>query len=251
MEFPTEKEVLFRLDDTIRAHPDAELVVLSEYTLDGPVPVALKEWCRENRRYLIVGGKDPAPGASFYNTAYVVAPDGKIVFRQVKAVPIQFFKDGLPAPNQKLWNSPWGKIGICICYDLSYTRVTDRLVRLGAEAIIVPTMDVVDWGKAQHALHARIAPVRGTEYGLPLFRLASSGISQLVGRSGRVTATAPCPGDGAILAGTLEMRGSGRRPLDRWLAPFTTAVTAMVIAWLAVRRGLGNSSLCPLIPSHA
>jgi apolipoprotein N-acyltransferase len=162
------------------------------------------------------------------------------VFRQVKAVPIQFFKDGLPAPEQKLWNSPWGKIGICVCYDLSYTRVTDRLVKLGAEALIVPTMDVVDWGSAQHELHARIAPVRATEYGLPIFRVASSGISQLVDRSGRVTATAPCPGDAATITGTLEMRGVGRRPPDRWLAPLATGVTAALIVWFPIRWRPGN-----------
>jgi predicted amidohydrolase len=236
MEFPTEREVLFRLNDAIRAHPDCQLVVLSEYTFDGLVPEAVKAWCRENGRYLIVGGKDPAPGASYYNTTYVVGPDGSIVFRQVKAVPIQFFKDGLPAPQQKVWDSPWGKIGICVCYDLSYTRVTDRLVELGAEAIIVPTMDVIDWGEAQHKLHARISPVRAAEYGLPIFRLASSGISQLVSRTGRITVTAACPGDGAILAGTLEMRGTGRRPLDRWLAPFATGVTAALIIWFSTRR---------------
>ena len=240
MEFPKETEVLFRLNDAIRAHPDTELMVLSEYTLDGPVPARVKEWCRANSRYLIVGGKEPAPGTNFYNTTFVIGPGGDILFRQVKAVPIQFFNDGLPAPEQKLWDSPWGKIGICVCYDLSYTRVTDRLVKLGAEAIIVPTMDVADWGEAQHELHARIAPARAAEYGLPIFRVASSGISQLVDRTGRVTATAPCPGDGAILSGTLEMRGSGTRPLDRWLAPFATGVTAVVIVWFSIRRGSGN-----------
>jgi apolipoprotein N-acyltransferase len=239
MEFPTETEMLLRLKDALRAHPDTELLVLSEYTFGEPVPAAVKAWCRQNSRYLIVGGKDPAPGATFYNTAYVVGPGGDIIFRQVKAVPIQFFKDGLPAPEQKLWSSPWGKIGICICYDLSYTRVTDRLVKLGAEALIVPTMDVADWGRAQHELHARIAPVRAAEYGLPIFRVASSGISQLVDRSGRVTATAPCPGDGAVLAGTLERRCRGSRPLDRWLAPFATGVTALTIIWFLTQRVLG------------
>jgi apolipoprotein N-acyltransferase len=240
MESPTQTEVLFRLNDVIRSYPDTELLVLSEYTLDGPVPVAVKAWCRKHGRYLIVGGKDPAPGASFYDTAFVVGPGGDIVFRQVKAVPIQFIKDGLSATEQRLWDSPWGKIGICVCYDLSYTRVTDRLVKLGAEAIIVPTMDVVDWGSAQHELHSRIAPARATECGLPIFRVASSGISQLVDRSGRVLATAPCPGDAATIAGTLEMRGVGRRPLDRWLAPFATGVTAALIIWLPIRRRLGN-----------
>ena len=234
MEFPSEKEVLVRLDDLVHDYPESQLLVLSEYTFDGPVPETVREWCRDNQRYLIAGGKDAAPGGGFYNTTFVIGPTGNILFRQVKAVPIQFFKDGLPAPQQALWDSPWGKLGICICYDLSYTRVTDALVRGGAEAIIVPTMDVADWGPRQHALHARIAPARAAEYGLPIFRLASSGISQMVDRSGRVCATAPCPGDGAQLAATLELHGAGSRPLDRWLAPFSVGVTAVIVVWLLI-----------------
>jgi apolipoprotein N-acyltransferase len=237
MVFPTEREVLLRLNDLVRSYPNTDLVVLSEYTFGEPVPGAVRDWCRKNRRYLVVGGKDPASGGNFYDTAFVVGPGGDIVFRQVKAVPIQFFKDGLPATEQKVWDSPWGKVGICVCYDLSYTRVTDRLVRLGAEALIVPTMDVADWGSAQHELQARIAPARAAEYGLPIFRIASSGISQLVDRAGRVIATAPCPGDGTALAGTLQLRGPGRRPPDRWLAPCAVGMTALLIVWFWIRRG--------------
>ncbi|HOX56203.1 MAG TPA: nitrilase-related carbon-nitrogen hydrolase [Candidatus Paceibacterota bacterium] len=236
MEFPLEAEVVLRLNDLIREHPDTELAVLSEYTFTGPVPDPVREWCREHSRYLVVGGKAPATGTNFYNTAFVIGPDGDIVFRQVKAVPIQFMNDGLAAPEQKVWDSPWGKIGICICYDLSYTRVNDRLVRQGAQALIVPTMDVADWGQAQHELHARIAPVRATEHRLPIFRLASSGISQLTDHAGRVLASAPCPGDGVTLAGTLELRGTGRLPADRWLAPFSVAVTAVLMVMFFLHR---------------
>jgi apolipoprotein N-acyltransferase len=235
MEFPSGNEVVVRLNDLLRSRPDAELIVLSEYTFDGPVPAAVKDWCRKNRRYLVVGGKDPIADGDFYNTAFVIGPDGHVAFRQVKVVPIQFFKDGRPAREQKLWNSPWGKIGICVCYDLSYTRVTDRLVKLGAEALVVPTMDVADWGQAQHELHGRVAPTRAAEYGLPIFRLASSGISQVVDYAGHVTATAPFPGDGATLSGTIELRGAGRRPLDRWLAPLAVGVTALLTVWFLVQ----------------
>ena len=234
MEFPTESEVLSRLNELLRKHPETEVAVLSEYTFDGPVPERVMNWCRQNRRYLVAGGKDPVPGGNFYNTTYVVGPDGSIVFRQVKAVPIQFFKDGLPAPVQRLWESPWGKIGICICYDLSYTRVTDRLVELGAQALIIPTMDVMDWGVGQHVLHARVTPVRAAEYGIPIFRLASSGISQYADGAGHVVATAPCPGDGAMLAGTVGLANAGRLPLDRWLGPFAAGVTGAGILLLLV-----------------
>lgn len=239
MEFPSEKEVLLRLNELIRKQPESELVVLSEYTFGEPVPQSIRTWCREHRRYLIVGGKEPVNKTNFYNTAFVVSPEGSIVFRQVKSVPIQFFKDGLPAPEQHLWNSPWGKIGICICYDLSYSRVTDRLIKLGAEALIVPTMDVADWGERQHRLHARVAPVRAAEYEVPVFRLASSGISQLVDCTGRVLAQGAYPGDGAVVCGSLELQGPGSVPLDRWLARLAVAFTLAIVlsaTWKKVRR---------------
>jgi apolipoprotein N-acyltransferase len=260
MEFPSEIEVLFHLKDLVRKHPETQIAVLSEVTFDGPVPDKVRAWCRQNRRYLVVGGKERGPGSSFYNTAFVVGPNGDIVFRQVKCVPIQFLKDGLPAPVQELWDSPWGKIGICICYDLSYTRVTDRLIRLGAQALIVPTMDMMEWSAAQHALHAHVAPVRAAEYGVPIFRLASSGISQCADRTGHIAGTAPCPGDGAILTAELALGEPGRLPLDRWLAPFAVGLTAALAvvflapwkkatglgSWSGIREALGVRGIPPL-----
>jgi apolipoprotein N-acyltransferase len=233
LEFPAEIEVLSALDGLLQAHPDTEMLMLSEYTFNGVVPEKVKDWCRRNKRYLVVGGKEPVGKSDFYDTAYVVGPDGEIVFRQVKSVPIQFFKDGLPAREQALWNSPWGKIGFCVCYDLSYTRVIDRLVGMGAQALIVPTMDVVDWGAREHELHARVAPVRSAEHGIPIFRVASSGISQWTDETGRVRARADFPGQGERIVGQLAFGGPGSVPVDRWLAPLSTAVTALTIAWLA------------------
>jgi apolipoprotein N-acyltransferase len=236
MEFPSEGEVMVRLREIARKHPEAELIVLSEYTFDGPVPRKVLDWCAANKRYVIAGGKEPAANGGFYNTAYVISPEGQIVFEQVKAIPIQFMKDGFPAKRQQVWNSPWGRIGILICYDLSYTRVTDALVRQGAEVLIVPTMDVIDWGRSQHELHARVAPVRAAEYGLPIFRVASSGISQHVDRTGGTLASAPFPGDGAVIAAGLDLRGPGRLPLDRWLGPGGVFFTGTFILFLLASR---------------
>jgi apolipoprotein N-acyltransferase len=237
LEFPFAPELPSHLDKLVLSNPRAELLILSEYTLDGPVTPAIQAWCSANGRYLVIGGKKPAPSGGYYNTAFVVSPKGEVVFSQAKAVPIPFFADGLPAESQSVWQSPWGKIGICICYDLTHSRVTDRLVRLGAQALIVPTMDVEDWGARQHQLHARVAPVRAAEYGIPLLRVASSGISQLVDVGGRVTASAPFPGQGAMLAGRLEMGAPGRLPLDRVLGPVAAAVFGLVLC-VALASGL-------------
>jgi len=120
------------------------------------------------------------------------------------------------------------------CYDLSYARVIDRLVSLGAQALVVPTMDVAEWGAHQHRLNARVAPMRAAEYGLPIFRVASSGISQLVDECGRVRASAPFPGEGAVLAGELPLVKASRLPIDRWLAPPSAALTGLLIICLSL-----------------
>jgi apolipoprotein N-acyltransferase len=233
LEFPSEGAVFTLLNQLDKKFPKTDLFVLSEYTFTGPVPERIKAWCRQHQRYLIVGAEDQLPNGNYYNTAFVIGTNGEVIFKQAKSVPIQFFKDGLPAPEQKLWESPWGKIGICICYDLSYTRVTDQLIRLGAQAIIVPTMDVADWGRYEHELHTRIAPVRAAEYDIPIFRLASSGISQSVDNMGYVRTSAPFPGEIVTIKDVLVFREPGSLPLDRVIAPISVFVTAATIGCLA------------------
>ena len=232
MEFPPENVIPKMLDKALARNTNAPIFVLSEYTLDGPVPDALKNWCREHERFLVVGGKELLGTTNFYDTAFVVGTNGDIVFKQAKAVPIQFFRDGLPAPEQKVWDSPWGRIGLCVCYDLSHTRVTDELVRQGAQLLIVPTMDVEFWGRHQHELHSRVAPVRAAEYGIPIFRVDSSGISQAVTGGGRVVAQTSIPGNGEIFSAQLHLPARGSVPLDRYLAPFCVGITAIVTAAL-------------------
>jgi apolipoprotein N-acyltransferase len=234
LEFPVPSEAVSELDRALGKFPQTDLLVLSEYTFKGPIPDLVKRWCRKYQKYLVVGGEDPVPGSQYYNTAFVVNPEGEIVFRQAKCVPIQFTKDGLPAPGQKLWNSPWGRLGLGICYDASYTVVMDELIRQGAQGLILPTMDVADWGLHQHQLHARIAPMRAAEYGVPVFRLCSSGISQFVGPSGRVVESAPFPGEGEMISAPMRLANRGRLPLDRRLAPLSGVVTIVLSAWLAV-----------------
>ena len=234
LEFPIPSGAVLGLDQAIRKFPETDLLVLSEYTVTGPIPELIKKWCRKHQKYLVVGGEDLLSGAQYYNTAFVVGPNGEIVFRQAKCVPVQFMKDGLPAPHQALWNSPWGKLGFAICYDASYTRVTDELIRQGAQGLIFPTMDVADWGIHQHQLHARIAPMRAAEYAVPVFRLCSSGISQYAGPTGQVLDSAPFPGQGAIISASMRLVDHGRMPQDRWLAPLSVGITIALSAWLAI-----------------
>lgn len=249
IESTAESEIIPVLDRLVKQHPQARLIVLPEYSLGAEPDVALREWCRTSSRHLIVGGREPIEGGGFYNTTFVVDTHGVIVFRQAKSVPIQFFDDGRPALSQALWHSPWGRIGIAICYDLSYTRVIDRLVQVGAEALIIPTMDAVSWGPYQHALHARIAPLRAAEYGVPIARVASSGISQSVNAAGRVISSAPFSEEVEFLSGTLEIHGAGTLPIDRWLAPLAALVSGLLVILAALPHSLVSRLTATTAPS--
>jgi apolipoprotein N-acyltransferase len=279
LEFPALPDLLKNLDALTRSHPEAELLMLSEYSLEGPPPKALKNWCQRNRKWLVVGGKQPieapapeamaptvmnpaiggtngiaratplsasglpwlrsnAPKERFYNTAFVISTNGEVVFQQAKSRPIQFFADGEPAPSQTVWDSPWGKLGIAICYDASYRQVMDGLIRQGAVALLIPTMDVEQWGAHEHQLNARMAVIRAAEYHVPIFRVASSGISQIIDQNSHEAVTAPFPGPGETLVGTLQLPTSGRSiPIDAWLAPACTLTTVALIFGLSVEAG--------------
>jgi len=258
LEFPDTRDLVPTLDRVVaedqrlvanhlgnKPLPKASLIVLPEYTLDGEPSGALKQWCRTHRKFLVVGGKQPLGATNYYNTAFVISTNGEIVFQQAKSVPIQFFQDGRPAPEQTVWPSPWGRIGLGVCYDLSYTRVTDELVRQGAQMLIVPTMDVSEWGRHQHELHARITPVRAAEYGIPIFRVASSGISQGVDQSGQVQSAAPFPGEGDIIFFATRLGEPGRVPSDRYLAQLGVFVAGAFVLWLAA----GKLRALPIRPN--
>ena len=254
LEYPFEQQVLAHLEKNIERYPETELIVLSEYSFPGDIPASIREFCKTNNVYLIAGGKVKKPGSAesgipmkigkgkkgadrnWYNTAFVINPQGETEFTQVKSVPIQFFNDGLPAPKQELWKSPWGKIGLAICYDLSYSKVMDELISQGAEALIIPTMDAIKWGEYEHRLHAKMPIVRAREYGIEIFRVASSGISQHVSARGKLLAETNFPGQGEQIYSKLLMHPKATVPVDRAIAYLSIFFSLIAMAFLLIKK---------------
>jgi apolipoprotein N-acyltransferase len=235
LESPDARAAARALEELAVGHPEAQILVLSEYSFFGPVPPEVRKVIRKHRRYLIAGGVRQLSDDQRYNTAYVIDPDGRDIFEQVKSVPVQLMNDGLPAERRRVWESPWGKIGIAVCYDLSYVRVMDDFVRQGAQGLIIPTMDVRDWGEYERRmLHGRVAPIRSAEYGIPTFGVWSSGVSQLTDAGGQVIATAGYPGQGEMIAGPFDLSRVGRVPPDRMLADFAMMITGAFVLMLAI-----------------
>lgn len=146
---------------------------------------------------LVFGGKEKC-GGDFNNTLFVLGPDGRLLGRQVKSVPVPFFKDGLPAADRAPIATPAGALGCATCYDLDFPFVARELAIEGAELLVFPTMEVA--GSIQKRQHLELASLRAVEHRRWLVRCASSGISCLLDPCGRVTV------GGGAMAGRVERR---------------------------------------------
>lgn len=134
----------------------AEIVVLPElivpgYVIDGPglercaEPVdgpAVSSWLALSRRHgvLIAGGLAERDGERIYNTAVVTGPEGLVLhyrklhlFDREKAVFTPGDR-GLPVADTR-----FGRIGLCVCYDLRFVEVARALALQDADLILVPT----------------------------------------------------------------------------------------------------------------
>jgi apolipoprotein N-acyltransferase len=76
--------------------------------------------------------------------------------------------------------------------------------------------------------------MRATEFGIMVVRLASSGISQIVGRDGRVVTKTGFPGQGEMIFGSLGLSVPGRLPLDHWLGPICSGFAGLVLVFVLV-----------------
>jgi apolipoprotein N-acyltransferase len=183
-----------------------------------------------------IGGEFGEP-TTWENRAMLVGNDGRVLGHYVKHVPIQFFDDGVAGTGTPVFETPAGKLGICICYDLDYPWVTRGLVRAGAEILAVPTLDLASWGGVQHRQHTANARVRAVTHRRYLLRACSSGISQIIAPDGRIEAEVPDMAVGVAVGKVAPV--SAKSPYDRggWiLAPACAVWTALLAGWLLLRK---------------
>lgn len=126
-------------------------------SIDGPSAEAIAKACQETGAHVVAGfiEKD---GAAFYNAAMLVGPNG--VLGSYRKTHLPFLGvDRFLAPGDRpfdVFDLPFGKIGINICYDASFPEAARALKLLGAELIILPTnWPGGAWRTAEFIINAR------------------------------------------------------------------------------------------------
>ncbi len=108
--------------------------------IDGPSSDAFARACRETGVYAAVGFIESA-GDKFYNSVMLVGPDGVVgSYRKVHLpfLGIDRFLSRGDRPFQ-VFELPFGKVGLNVCYDISFPESSRVLKLMGAELIVLPT----------------------------------------------------------------------------------------------------------------
>ena len=116
---------------------------------DGEVYRELSQIAREYQVYLIAGSvPELGEEGKIFNTSYAVDPSGRRIARHRKVhlfdidVPGgQYFKESdvlSPGDSVTVFDTPFGKMGVCICFDIRFPQMFLEMRKMGVRMVFVP-----------------------------------------------------------------------------------------------------------------
>lgn len=179
------------------------------------------------------------------NEATVLNPQGDFLGIFGKDHPVTFGGEtSLTRGTYPVYDTPLGKVGTLICYDLDFTDTARKLARQGAQLIAVPSND---WPAITYKHYTHLV-FRAVENRVAMVKADSAYDSAVIDPYGRVTALATEPEGGeATLVADVPL-GHGRGTVSTrmgdwvgWLALGGLAFFTFGRSWLE-KRAAGSSA---------
>lgn len=151
-------------------------------TLDGPSVGRLSELCRELGCGIVFGmpEMDTSVRGHIYNSAVIVLPDGMVgAYRKCHPANFgpfdekRYFTSGRDLP---VFPTPWGNIGLVICYDIFFPETVKAMALRGAELVV----DISASPTTTRRFFEAVLPARAMEDTIFM------GYSNLVGTEGQM-----------------------------------------------------------------
>jgi 5-aminopentanamidase len=183
---------------------------------------AIAASCRETGAYVVFGMLEAA-GDDLYNSAVLCGPDGILgLYRKTHLPFLGVDRFATPGPGPyRVVDTPAGRIGLLICYDLRFPEASRCLTILGADVLIVPT----NWPQGADASPDFTAPARAVENRVFVVAVNRAGEergfsfigkSQIVDPAGKRLALAQTTGETMI---TAEFEPAAARPKRLVITP--------------------------------
>ncbi|HWP66385.1 MAG TPA: carbon-nitrogen hydrolase family protein [Candidatus Limnocylindria bacterium] len=186
--------------------------------IPGPTSEAMAALARDYRLVLCAGSwleAGPTPERA-YNTSCVFGPDGTLLARYRKIhlfdvtlpgqVEVRESATRAPGADVVVTDTPLGRLGLSVCYDLRFPELYRRLVRQGAELLLVPSAFTFPTGAAHWEVLLRARAIENqcwvlaaNQSGLSPYGFPDYGHSMIVDPWGVVVARA-ADGCGVVMA---------------------------------------------------
>ncbi len=118
-----------------------------------------KRFATENQLYIVGGSQPVLRDGTLYNVAHLFTPAGNVYTQdKLHITPEEREQWGIrPGEGVNLFETPFGRFGIQVCYDIEFPEVSRMLTLAGAEAIFVPfsTDDRKAYQRVRYSAHAR------------------------------------------------------------------------------------------------
>ena len=125
----------------------------------------LSRVAREKKLWVVGGSIPELEGDKIYNTSYVFDPEGRCVARHRKMHLFDIDVPGgmcfresdtlSPGSDITLFDTPWGKMGLCICFDLRFEELCRVMALEGARVLLAPAAFNMTTGPAHWELLLR------------------------------------------------------------------------------------------------
>jgi len=202
------------------AQDGARIVVWPEMAIEGDPQVTdtaeFRQLAAETGAYLNLGYFVKVTERIWRNETTVLSPDGQFLGVYGKDHPVTFAGETSPTRGTyPVYDTPLGKIGTILCYDLDFTDTTRKITRNGAHLILVPSHD---W-PAIATKHYSHLVFRAIENRISMVKADNSGNdSVIIDPYGRIIASAITPGGdktGQAVIADVPL-GSGDSLAVRW-----------------------------------
>ncbi|MDF2179040.1 carbon-nitrogen hydrolase family protein [Aliiglaciecola sp. CAU 1673] len=150
--------------------PWLKMLVFSELCINGPatshaVPFPseaerqFQTLAKELKLWIVSGSEFELEDGKVFNTSSVIDDNGCLITRYRKLFPFLPYEQGVtPGEDFVVFDTPAGRFGLAICYDLWFPEVARALVSLGAEVLLYPTMtNTIDRAQELHMAYATAA----------------------------------------------------------------------------------------------
>ena len=179
---------------------DQPHVASAEAIPGGPISAFFGNLAKQHHLYIVVGMYE-RDGLSIYNDAVLFSPAGEVAGKYRKVAPTmpEMAKGIRPGVEYPVFDTPFGRVGMMVCWDTHFPETARELAKHGAEIIAVPAYGfqtlLVQARAVENQVHIITSIYEDDGKSDPLTRW---GISGIIDPEGKVVARAPSPHSVAV-----------------------------------------------------